>query len=98
MRPPNVYLKRADGKTFQLPVEKLSEADQAYIKKWYAENPQISLDYRFEKEKKDRDGLYAPAKPGMNAFQWPMTAAAGVKMLDSDFHGRPGGPLVPPGT
>ncbi|NNE11188.1 MAG: glycosyl hydrolase, partial [Ilumatobacter sp.] len=49
-------------------------------------------------EKKDRDGLYAPAQPGMNAFQWPMTAAAGVKMQDTEFHGRPDGPLVPPGT
>lgn len=56
VRPPNVVLRRADGKTFVFPVEKLSDDDQTYIKKWYAENPELKLDYRFEKTKKSSSG------------------------------------------
>jgi len=56
VRPPNVVLRRADGKTFVFPVGKLSDDDQAYIKKWYAENPELKLDYRFEKTKKSSSG------------------------------------------
>jgi len=33
----------------------------------------------------------------MNSCQWPMRHAAGPKMIDSDFHGRPIGPLALPG-
>ncbi len=49
-------------------------------------------------EKKDRAGLrYIHAKQGMNAFQWSMNHPSGVKMTDTEFHGRPGGPLAKPG-
>lgn len=56
VRPPNVSLKRVDGKTFLFPIAKLSEIDQAYVEKWRLENPQIDLDFRFEKAKKSSDG------------------------------------------
>ncbi len=49
-------------------------------------------------EKKDRHGLYITANEGMNRFQWPMTSPAGVKMVDTEFHQRPAGPLALPGT
>ena len=49
-------------------------------------------------EKKDRDGLYITAVAGMNSFQWPMTYPDGVKMVETDFHKRPGGPLARPGA
>jgi photosystem II stability/assembly factor-like uncharacterized protein len=50
-------------------------------------------------EKKDREGLlYITAAAGMNSFQWPMTYPNGVKMVDTEFHTRPGGPLAKPGT
>ena len=50
-------------------------------------------------EKKDRAGnRYIHAKEGMNAFQWSMNHSSGVKMADTDFHGRPPGPLATPGT
>ncbi len=50
-------------------------------------------------EKKDRSGtLYITAAAGMNSFQWPMTYPNGVKMVDTEFHTRPGGPLAKPGT
>jgi photosystem II stability/assembly factor-like uncharacterized protein len=49
-------------------------------------------------EKKDRHGLYITSTVGMNTFQWPMTYAEGKKMVDSDFHKRPTGPLAKPGT
>ena len=49
-------------------------------------------------EKKDRHGLYITAAAGMNTFQWPMTYPLGVKMVDTEFHTRPGGPLAKPGT
>ena len=49
-------------------------------------------------DKKDRSGLYITAAAGMNSFQWPMTYPAGVKMVDTEFHTRPGGPLAKPGT
>jgi len=49
-------------------------------------------------EAEDREGLYITADEGMNAFQWPMTYAAGEKMVDTKFHPRPPGPLAPPGT
>ncbi len=45
----------------------------------------------------DRDGLYITAHPGMNSFQWPMFYPSGEKMVDSNFHGRPKGPLATPG-
>jgi photosystem II stability/assembly factor-like uncharacterized protein len=48
-------------------------------------------------EKKDRHGLYITAAAGMNSFQWPMTYPEGVKMVDTEFHKRPGGPLAKPG-
>ncbi len=48
-------------------------------------------------DKKDRHGLYITAAPGMNSFQWPMTYPDGVKMVDTDYHQRPGGPLAKPG-
>lgn len=51
VRSPNVVLKRADGKSFVFPLAKLSKEDQEYVKKWRLDNPQISLNYRFEKEK-----------------------------------------------
>ncbi|MCB0991622.1 MAG: hypothetical protein KDB16_11620, partial [Acidimicrobiales bacterium] len=46
----------------------------------------------------DREGLYITADQGMNVFQWPMTHRPGDKMVDTEFHGRPGGPLALPGT
>jgi hypothetical protein len=50
-------------------------------------------------DKKDREGLlYITAAAGMNSFQWPMTYPSGVKMVDSEFHKRPSGPLATPGT
>jgi hypothetical protein len=49
-------------------------------------------------DKKDRHGLYITATEGMNSFQWPMTYPEGVKMTDTEFHKRPGGPLAKPGT
>ncbi len=50
-------------------------------------------------EKKDRAGnQYITAKAGMNVFQWSMNHPAGVKMVDTEFHGRPSGPLAKPGT
>ena len=48
-------------------------------------------------DKKDRHGLYITAAAGMNSFQWPMTYPSGVKMIDTDFHQRPDGPLAQPG-
>ena len=49
-------------------------------------------------EKKDRVGLYITAAAGMNSFQWPMTYPDGVKMVDTEYHKRPVGPLAKPGT
>jgi hypothetical protein len=49
-------------------------------------------------EKKDRQGYYITATAGMNTFQWPMTYPDGLKMLDTEFHKPPGGPLAKPGT
>lgn len=49
-------------------------------------------------DKSDRSGLYCPAAPGMNTFGWNMRYRSGPKMTDSEFHERPRGPLVPPGT
>ena len=49
-------------------------------------------------EKKDREGLYITADAGMNSFQWPMRHASGPKMVDTEFHGAPKGPLAVPGT
>jgi hypothetical protein len=49
-------------------------------------------------DKKDRHGLYITAAAGMNSFQWPMTYPDGVKMADTEFHKRPGGPLALPGV
>ena len=49
-------------------------------------------------EKSDRKGLYITAHQGMNTFQWPMMLPAGEKMVDTEYHGRPAGPLALPGT
>ncbi len=49
-------------------------------------------------DKKDRHGLYITAAAGMNSFQWPMTYPEGKKMIDTEFHTRPKGPLAKPGT
>jgi hypothetical protein len=49
-------------------------------------------------DKKDRHGLYITASAGMNGFLWPMTYPSGVKMVDTEFHERPVGPLAVPGT
>jgi photosystem II stability/assembly factor-like uncharacterized protein len=49
-------------------------------------------------DKKDRYGLYITADAGMNGFVWPMTYPSGVKMVDTEFHERPAGPLAVPGT
>ena len=49
-------------------------------------------------DKKDRHGLYITAAAGMNSFQWPMTYPSGVKMVDTEFHKRPEGPLAKPGA
>ncbi|MCP5025231.1 MAG: glycosyl hydrolase [Actinomycetia bacterium] len=48
-------------------------------------------------EKKDRAGLYITAAAGMNSFQWPMRYPAGTKMVDTEFHDRPQGPIAVPG-
>lgn len=48
-------------------------------------------------DKKDRRGLYITATAGMNSFQWPMTYPIGVKMVDTEFHQAPEGPLAKPG-
>jgi hypothetical protein len=49
-------------------------------------------------EKKDRRGYYITADAGMNAFLWPMTYPDGEKMIDTEFHKPPAGPLAKPGT
>lgn len=49
-------------------------------------------------KKSDREGLYILAKAGMNSFQWPMSHPGGEKMVDTEYHGRPKGPLAKPGT
>ncbi len=49
-------------------------------------------------DKADRNGLYITATAGMNSFQWPMAYPSGVKMVDTEYHGRPGGPVAKPGT
>ena len=49
-------------------------------------------------DKKDREGFYLTAAEGMNRFQWSMNYPSGAKMVDTEFHGRPGGPLAMPGT
>ncbi|MEM7094636.1 MAG: glycosyl hydrolase [Actinomycetota bacterium] len=46
---------------------------------------------------KERDGRYATANAGMNVFQWEMRRPAGPKMVDTEYHGRPKGPLCIPG-
>ncbi|MGI9598594.1 MAG: VPS10 domain-containing protein, partial [Acidimicrobiales bacterium] len=48
-------------------------------------------------DKDDREGLYITADAGMNSFQWPMRHAQGPKMVDTDFHKPPAGPLAKPG-
>ena len=48
-------------------------------------------------DKLDRDGLYLTAGEGINSFLWPMQYPDGEKMVDSEFHGRPSGPLACPG-
>ena len=45
----------------------------------------------------DRVGHYITAEAGMNSFQWLMHYPVGPKMVDTEFHGRPKGPLAPPG-
>jgi len=68
----------------------ISDADGNEIETFSSEVPA---------EKKDRAGnQYIHAKAGMNAFQWSMNHPSGVKMDDTDFHGRPAGPLAKPGS
>jgi len=47
--------------------------------------------------KEDRDGFYLTANEGMNVFQWSMRHPDGTKMVDTEFHKRPTGPLATPG-
>ena len=49
-------------------------------------------------DKKDRFGQYISANAGMNSFWWSMHHACGPKMVDTDFHQRPAGPLALPGA
>ncbi len=48
-------------------------------------------------KKQDREGFYLTADEGMNVFQWSMKYPPGEKMIDTEFHGRPLGPLAAPG-
>lgn len=57
-----------------------------------------SFDSTIPEDKDDRRGLYITAHAGMNTFQWPMTHPAGAKMVDTDFHKEPEGPLANPGA
>ena len=57
----------------------------------------ISFTSDIPEDKDDRIGLYCTADEGMNSFQWPMRYPQGLKMDDTDYHGPPKGPLVPPG-
>ena len=67
----------------------ISDDDGGHIETFHSMIPE---------EKKDREGLlYITAAAGMNTFQWPMTYPNGVKMVDTEFHKRPGGPLAKPG-
>ncbi|MFM2076287.1 MAG: hypothetical protein RJA49_177, partial [Actinomycetota bacterium] len=61
-------------------------------------NPVDTFPSTIPKEKQDRVGLYITATEGMNSFQWPMTYPSGVKMVDTEFHQRPAGPLAKPGA
>ncbi|MGZ4723163.1 MAG: WD40/YVTN/BNR-like repeat-containing protein [Ilumatobacteraceae bacterium] len=67
----------------------ISDADGQMIEKYSSLIPA---------EKKDREGLYITAIAGMNSFQWPMTYPEGKKMVESEFHKRPAGPLAKPGA
>ena len=58
----------------------------------------ISYSSAIPEKKEDREGLYITANAGMNSFVWPMKYPDGEKMVDSEFHGRPGGPLAMPGA
>jgi len=49
-------------------------------------------------DRKDRFGQYISATPGMNSFWWSMHHRLGEKMVDTDFHNRPDGPLALPGA
>ncbi|MDB4205717.1 hypothetical protein N8342_00895 [Acidimicrobiales bacterium] len=49
-------------------------------------------------DKKDRFGQYISANAGMNSFWWSMHHACGPKIVDTDFHQRPAGPLALPGA
>lgn len=49
-------------------------------------------------DKEARAGQYISANEGMNSFWWSMNYPDGVKMIDSKFHTRPGGPLALPGS
>ncbi len=46
----------------------------------------------------EKVGVYLTANAGMNSFEWPMRWPDGPKMVDTNFHGRPPGPLALPGT
>ena len=80
------FLEEAEVGTASLTI---SEADGTEIETFSSAIPA---------DKKDRHGLYITAAAGMNSFQWPMTYPSGVKMVDTEFHKRPGGPLAKPGT
>ena len=46
----------------------------------------------------DREGPYITAAAGMNRFQWMMRHSNGTRMVDTEYHGRPAGPLAKPGV
>lgn len=42
-----VTIARSDGKDYELPLSKLSSADQMFVKEWARKNP-VQIDYRFD--------------------------------------------------
>ncbi len=89
-------LERGVRVTYHLADDATGEATLTFLDANGTEIRTFSSDIPEKKE--DRDGLYITAKAGMNEFQWPMTWPDGPKMVDTQFHGRPGGPLALPGT
>ena len=63
-----------------------------------AKEPVAQYSSAIPAKEKDRSGLYLPAQEGVNLFVWPMTHAVGkTKMVGSEFHKPPPGPLAAPG-
>ena len=81
------YLAQAPGEGESATLT-ISDADGNEINSFSSDIPEHEA---------DREGLYIWADQGINTFQWPMTSRPGPKMIDSTFHGRPVGPMVPPG-